>query len=183
MRPVCWMGIDPSYSAFAIVRIHADDTYHDQVLDFQPKIVGEGSRRLDMIFRILTEKFETVFTCYDVKAIAIEGYAMQTKFGREIAGELGGMTRVAVVRELRKVPLIVPPTSLKKFVTDSGQATKQDMIDGVEAKWGLRMKTHDRADAYGLAQMAKASMRGASLEYEKKVMEHLSAAGRKITRS
>lgn len=179
-RPVSWIGIDPSYSAYAIVRLHDDGSYHDQVLDFSPKMVGEGANRLDMIFRILSEKFETVRTCFDVKAVAVEGYAMNAKFGREIAGELGGLTRVVLMRELRKTALIVPPYSLKKFVTGDRKASKDDMKAGVTAKWGVTVNTHDRADAYGLAQVAKASTRGTAVDYEREVLEKLSGIKNRI---
>lgn len=173
-RPVCWMGIDPSYSAFAIVRVHDDGTHHAQVLDFSPKMAGQGSQRLDMVFRVLQEKFETVYTCFDVKAVALEGYAMGAKFGREMAGEIGGLTRILVMRELKRQALIVPPTSLKKFVTNSGKATKDDMIRMVDSKWAVHFKSHDLADAFGLAQMAKASQRGTTIGYEREVLDALS---------
>lgn len=169
-RPTCWLGIDPSYSATAIIRLHSDETYHAQTITFSPKTVGNGAQRLDAIWRILSEKFETVYTYYDVKAVALEGYAMQTQFGREMAGELGGLIRVLSMRELHRSPLIVAPSALKKFVTGDGRADKDAMRAGVAAKWGAVFKSHDEADAYGLARIAMASQRGVDTDYEKEVV-------------
>lgn len=169
-RPICWLGIDPSYSAFAIVRLHSDLTYHAHTERFSPKLVGDGSQRLDAIWRILAEKFETLHTYYDVKAVALEGYAMETKFGREMAGELGGITRVLSMRELHRAPVIVAPSALKKFVTGAGRADKDAMKAAVAAKWGPSFKSHDEADAYGLARIAYASQRGTDVDYEKEVV-------------
>jgi Holliday junction resolvasome RuvABC endonuclease subunit len=174
MSPVAWIGIDPSYSAYAIVRIHDDGSYYDQVLDFSPKKVGSGPQRLEAIFQILSEKFWAANLAYSIKAIALEGYAMQARFGREIAGELGGVTKVALMRELKRAPIIVPPPSLKKFVSGNGKADKNDIKGAVYEKWGAQFKSHDRADAFGLAQVAKASTRGTAVEYEKEVMSNLS---------
>lgn len=169
-QSACWIGIDPSYTAYAMVRLYSDDTFDAETVVFSPKLVGHGSRRLDAIFRILQLKFETVASCFDVRAVALEGYAIQSKFGREVAGELGGLTKVLSMRELRKPPIIVPPTSLKKFVTGTGKADKDMMKAGVAEKWGESFKSHDLADAYGLARMAKASQRGTADENEKIVL-------------
>jgi Holliday junction resolvasome RuvABC endonuclease subunit len=170
-RPLCWIGIDPSYSATAIVRLHSDDTYHAQTVSFSPKTTGNGAQRLDAIWRILAEKFETLYTFYDVRAVALEGYAMESKFGREMAGELGGLLRVLSMRELHRSPLIVAPSSLKKFVTGAGRADKDAMKAAVAEKWGAVFKSHDEADAYGLARIAKASQRGTVVDYEKEVLK------------
>lgn len=176
-RPICWIGIDPSYSATAIVRLHSDDSYHAQTVKFYPKTTGTGAQRLDAIWRILAQKFETVYTYYDVRAVALEGYAMESKFGREMAGELGGLLRVLSMRELHRAPLIVAPSSLKKFVTGSGQVRGPNKIDkdamkaAIAAKWGAEFKSHDEADAYGLARIAKASQRGTTIDYEREVLK------------
>lgn len=171
VRPICWLGIDPSYSGFAITRLHTDDTYHAQTLDFSPKLTGSGAQRLDIIWRILSEKFETVHLCFDVRAVALEGYAMESKWGRELAGELGGLVRVLSMRELRRAPLIVAPSALKKFVTGGGKADKDAMKAAIKEKWGPDFKSHDQADAYGLARIAKASHRGTLIDYEKEVLK------------
>jgi Holliday junction resolvasome RuvABC endonuclease subunit len=154
-----------------MTRIHADDTYYAQVIDFSPKFTGTGSQRLDTIWRVLSEKFETIYLCYDVRAVALEGYAMESKWGRELAGELGGLTRVLSMRELHRAPLIVAPSALKKFVTGGGRADKNAVKAGIREKWGPDFKSHDEADAYGLARIAKASSRGTTVDYEKEVLK------------
>ena len=86
----------------------------------------------------------------DVDLVVMEGYANGAKFGREMAGELGW----AVKRTIREVlfvdPLIVPPTSLKKFVTGKGVAKKQIMLAHVFRQWGEMYSDDNQADAFAL---------------------------------
>lgn len=170
VRRICWIGIDPSYSGYGLVRLHEDDTYDAQLLRFSPKEAGKGAVRLDAVFRTLQGKFKEIASCFDTQVIALEGYAMNAKFGREMAGELGGLTRLLALREFKKAPVIVPPFSLKKFVTGGGPASKDQIRAAVEEKWGEKIKSHDIADAYGLARLAKAFHRGTDVEYERQVI-------------
>ena len=55
--------------------------------------------------------------------------------------------------------LIVPPSTLKKFVTGSGVAPKNKMMLGVYKKWGVEFETDDEADAYALARAADMVLR------------------------
>lgn len=174
-RPVCWVGIDPSYSGYAIVALHGDDTCDAQRLSFAPKDAGTGAKRLDIIYRTLQRTFRPIAQDFDVQVVAVEGYAMNSKWGREKAGELGAVTRIVSLRVLKREPLIVAPTSLKKFVTGVGAASKDDMKAKVAEKWGEFFKSHDIADAYGLARIAKAAVHGATVDHEREVMTVLKA--------
>ena len=72
-------------------------------------------------------------------------------------GELGGIIRLCLYDA--KIPfVIVPPTSLKKFVTGNGSADKKKMHDFVLSKWrqDIDENEDDQCDAYGLAQVARA---------------------------
>jgi Holliday junction resolvasome RuvABC endonuclease subunit len=182
-RPVCWIGIDPSYSGYGIVQLSEHDNCLVERLQFTPKKTGTGAARLDTIFRELTEKFWAIGVAYTVEAVALEGYAMHAKFGREKAGELGGLTKIAIAHELGMEPLIVPPTSLKRFVTGSGGASKDDMRAAVEEKWGERFSSHDIADAYGLAQMARASLHGTDVDHEREALDNLMSRVKPISRT
>lgn len=91
-----------------------------------------------------------------IDLVVMEGYANAAKFGREIAGELGGIVKVAVLDELGKPPLIVPPTSLKKFVTGRGNAKKNEMLLGVFKQWGVEFADDNQADAFALEKFGYA---------------------------
>lgn len=91
-----------------------------------------------------------------VDLVVMEGYAPGSKFGREVAGELGGIVKLAVWEVMEQAPLIVPPPSLKKFVTGKGNAKKNEMLLGVYKQWGESFSDDNQADAYALEQFGKA---------------------------
>lgn len=88
--------------------------------------------------------------------VVMEGYANAAKFGREMAGELGGVVKVATLEVIGHPPLIVPPTSLKKFVTGSGAAKKNTVIAHVFRQWGVMFSDDNQADAYALERFGRA---------------------------
>ena len=58
------------------------------------------------------------------------------------------------LREIHTSFKIIPPTSLKKFVTGKGNSKKSLMIKNVYKKFGYDTEDDNLADAYGLAMMA-----------------------------
>lgn len=85
-----------------------------------------------------------------VDLVVMEGYANAAKFGREVAGELGGVVKLTTLAVVGHPPLIVPPTSLKKFVTGKGNAKKNEMLLGVFKQWGAEFSDDNQADAFAL---------------------------------
>jgi len=83
--------------------------------------------------------------------VVMEGYAMGIKGGRVFdIGEMG----YAYKRVLYKAGLetyIVPPTSMKKFVTGKGTAKKDQIQSSLLTTWDLDIQYEDEADAAGLA--------------------------------
>ena len=92
--------------------------------------------------------------------VAIEGYAMGAKYGREMAGELGGHLKLKLW--LAGIPyIIVPPTSVKKYVLDKGVAPKELMMMTVLKRWGYEAPDNNACDAYCLARIAAEFAAGA----------------------
>lgn len=87
--------------------------------------------------------------------VTMEGYASAAKFGREMAGELGGVVKLAVHDVTGMAPLIVPPNSLKKFVLGKAISGKNVMLLGVFKKWGAEFSNDNQADAYALEQFGR----------------------------
>lgn len=84
--------------------------------------------------------------------VFVEGYAYGAKYQREALAELGGVMR----RYLYLSGLtfwVVPPTSLKLFVTGTGKATKNYMKKCTKDKWQQIFKSDDVCDAYGLSRL------------------------------
>jgi Holliday junction resolvasome RuvABC endonuclease subunit len=84
---------------------------------------------------------------------------MGAKWGREQAGELGGVIKVMLYEHqyIRDNIIIVPPANLKNFVGCKGNAPKEDVKLAVFQQYNVDFKGHknDEADAYVLAQIAR----------------------------
>ena len=111
--------------------------------------------RLGEIYVRLINLFTELADKYDLVVVAMEGYANGKTFNREKMGELGGVVKLAHATVFGFDPEIVPPTTLKKFVTGKGTASKDDMIAAVNSKWDPSVKNNNIADAYGLAEYAR----------------------------
>lgn len=84
--------------------------------------------------------------------VFVEGYAYGAKYQRESLAELGGVMRRYL--HLAKLDFwIVPPTSLKLFVTGTGKASKNYMKKCTKDQWGKIFKSDDVCDAHGLARL------------------------------
>ena len=88
--------------------------------------------------------------------VVMEGYANGAKFGREMAGELGWAVKRTIWFATDSYPLIVPPPSLKKFVTGKGNAKKNEMLLGVFKQWKAEFSDDNQADAFALEKFGKA---------------------------
>lgn len=95
--------------------------------------------------------------------VFIEGYAFskQTSSLTQL-GELGGVIRQMVFSKTGIDAIEIPNTSLKKFITGSGQAKKEDLklatYKKYYKKYGIDFqgKSNNECDAFCLAMMGKA---------------------------
>ena len=165
------IGIDQSYSGFAMTAIDDDDNFYTEVW----KLDGVGVERLVDAQNIVGSFLER----FDAKCIAMEGYA----FGSQMAnmlGELGGAVKLTVYNyghtPETELPLIVPPTSLKKYITGKGTGVKKNQILlSVYKKWGVEFLEDNAADSYGLARLVRNRH---DFEYEKEVYDKLTLPGK-----
>jgi len=162
------IGIDQSFGGFAITAIDKDQNYYTEVR----KIEGTGVERLSQARSFLIGFLDR----YEVEAVAMEGYAFGSQMAH-MAGELGGMIRIALFDKYRSdnpkaaFPIIVPPTSLKKYVTNKGTGVKKNqMLLAIYKKWDVEFTSDDAADSYGLARIA---LNKHDFEYEKQVYDKL----------
>lgn len=148
-----WVGIDQSYSGFGLTRLE-EQSWDQDLLKFPS--VGSDASRLKHIYDSLSVQFSLCEQNYSRVSMVMEGYAHNAKFGREKAGELGGVVKLAWYNIFGTDPMIVSPTVLKKYVTGKGNATKQEMIAGVARKWQVPHIVNDNlADSFALAQYLK----------------------------
>lgn len=136
------VGLDPSLSSSGLALPNGR-----VVLVKYPKL--RGPARLVAI-RIA---IEAMLVGCQPDIVVIEGYSYGLK-GNAVTqlGELGGVLRVAMY-ELGMLYMEVPPTSLKKFATGKGNATKNDMVHAARTVLGYAGTNDDEADALWLRQV------------------------------
>ncbi|MFE6745914.1 hypothetical protein ACFVGM_08695 [Kitasatospora purpeofusca] len=172
--PEASVGIDPSYSGYAVVVIDDDGHHEEHLLDLSPAKYGTGAARLFLVHACLSDLYASVRDRYDVHRICLEGYAPGSRFGREVLGELGGITRLALAQTWPPDLLtVVSPSAAKKFATGSGTAPKDTVLLQVYKKWGAEFASNDLADAYVLARVARGMTLGTSWKYEEQVVKAL----------
>ena len=156
-----YLGIDQSYSGFAITAYQNGNYYTE--------VYKSDMRGIDRLRDIQAHVMNWLHQFDNVTDVAMEGYA----FGSQMAnmlGELGGMVKLTLL-DFGIYPLIVPPTSLKKYVTGKGQGiSKSQMLLHVYKKWGAEFTDDNAADSYALARLVSGLH---ELAYEKEIYDKL----------
>ena len=89
-----------------------------------------------------------------LKSVCIEGISFGSRKNPLILVELGALNyyvRIKLIENGIK-PIIIAPSSLKKFVTGKGNVNKNIMIKEIFKKWNVDFNDDNLADAYGLAR-------------------------------
>ena len=143
-------GVDPSLKGNAVVIINDKGEVVREIListDVECYINAE-QRLLDII-----DQMKPMFD-YDIIYLGIEGLAYMstspTLFER--AALLFMITTDLFLRDIDFK--VIPPTTLKKFVTTDGHADKFFMMKVTKCRWEIDFKDDNLCDAYGLARMA-----------------------------
>lgn len=164
-----YIGIDQSYSGFAITVINKECTLYKTFVYTSPL---RGVERLRDIASFMGDRiFEPTG---NIQGSAMEGYAYGAQMAH-MAGEIGALVKLELRTWLydteAKYPLIVAPAMLKKYVTGKGQGIKKNQILlNVFKKWDVEFTDDNAADSYALARIATGK---ADTAYEKEVIKKL----------
>jgi len=143
------VGIDPSLSATGVCTA----TGQLRTLKSQPDN-GSVKDRADRIVDLA----DRVVDCLrdDVALVVIEGpaYAQQAQAGVHLRAGLWWqiVTHIHLARSAAQV-VEVSPTTLKKFATGKGNATKPDMRMALYQRGGLDVRDDNQADAWWLREL------------------------------
>lgn len=132
------VGIDPSLTNTAL---YCDGDY----LEIPGKKL-RGILRLQHIY----EETRSFLRKHKPRVVVIEGYAFAARARQHRLGEVGGVIRLACIKEGVDRLYEVPPTSLKKFFTGAGNAEKGAMIEEAERRHNAKLPSDDVADACAL---------------------------------
>lgn len=136
-------GIDPStHTGFVIIDEKLNVLYSELCNMEHKGLVGA---------RMLSERYERICYEYHITSIFIEGISWGSK-------NKNVLEMLAVINILLReylfdcCPLyIVPPLTMKKFITGNGKATKKDVAVGLKTTWNLFLSNEHMRDALGMA--------------------------------
>jgi crossover junction endodeoxyribonuclease RuvC len=137
-----YVGIDPSLSKTGVAILT-----NGNLTTFTLRSPEKGVHRLqnfrDQLVNMLPKSTHTV---------CIESGAYNAINRADDLGQLRGVLAVCALDVCSRIHL-VPPTTLKKFATGTGAASKEKMIRSALRKWNQTL-TDDEADAAWLAFLA-----------------------------
>jgi Holliday junction resolvasome RuvABC endonuclease subunit len=159
-----WIGIDQSYSGFALTAL-GDNGYYTEVY-------SSDKRGTDRLRDIQAHVMDWMHEFDDIRDVSMEGYAYGATGRVFNLGELGGMVKLTLL-EFGVYPLIVPPTSLKKYI--AGKATgvsKSQVLLHTYKTFGVEFTDDNAADSYVLAHIVKGT---AKYNYQQEVITKLNS--------
>jgi Holliday junction resolvasome RuvABC endonuclease subunit len=161
------IGIDQSLTGFALTALNV--TAPDQYQTWVYKSDKRGVARLSDIRWWLMDKFDHIAKGGDIQEIAMEGTVLASQSAL-VLGELAATVKLACwdyfdsnvnryepYPEHMRVPLQIPPMTLKKYATGKGTSKKQEMLLQIYKRWGVEFNDDNAADAYALARLASGS--------------------------
>lgn len=168
------IGIDQSYSGFGITLLDVDELDSYRTIVFKAEELHID--RLVWIQEKLTAILEGIIQWNRPLSVtvAMEGYAFGTTMAHML-GELGAVVKLTCYNELDgfegKYPYIIPPTTLKKYITGKGTGVqKNQILLNVYKKWGVEFNDDNAADSYALAMLAAGK---GTLAYELEILQKI----------
>lgn len=164
------IGIDQSLTGFALtaLSVAAPEQYQTWVY----KSDKRGVARLADIRWWLMNKFDHIAKIGDIQEIAMEGTVLASQSAL-VLGELAATVKLACwdyfdsnvnryepYPEHMRVPLQIPPMTLKKYAAGKGNAKKQEMLMQIFKRWGIEFNDDNAADSYALARLASGAALG-----------------------
>lgn len=143
--PKAVIGLDMSANSTGVVVLRGTQLELAQLI--QPGCTGP--ERLHEIYLAL----KSIAVAHGPFEIAVrEDYAVGATNRPYLLGEVGGIAQVAVFSHTARIAHCAPK-SLKKFATGNASASKGEVMDAVERRYGFCTIHDDLADAYALARV------------------------------
>lgn len=135
------IGVDQSLTHTAVHVAHGGwDRY---AIKTDPKKFADKLARLEHIHDVFVDGLPAA------PGVAyVEGYGFNTQKGHSL-GELGGLLQFTLYRAGWTI-VLVPPATLKKFVSGKGGADKALMLREVFRRWGYEATNDNDCDAFSL---------------------------------
>lgn len=140
--PPIVVGVDLSLTGTGLA--HADGT-SDTYEPCADREAHHGLVRMDEIATYVNVSTDMV----DLELVVIEGLAFDAHDTKRQQAQLAGIVRHSLYRA-NKPFIVVPPNTLKKYATGSGQAKKMTVFKAAQYRFGYDGESFDEADALWL---------------------------------
>lgn len=152
------IGIDQSLTGFALTILDVDTPTNYRTWVYKSSY--RGVKRLVDISKWLETKLNLVNDRYVVD-VAMEGTVLASHSAL-VLGELSAVVKIVFWeffndwdhQDHLRVPLQVPPMTLKKYAAGKGNAKKQEMLMQIYKRYGVEFNDDNAADSYALARVA-----------------------------
>jgi Holliday junction resolvasome RuvABC endonuclease subunit len=156
MRQV--VGLDVSLTATGICVAHGDprcrvDSTAGPVVETAVITAGQDYRGPERLSRVAEAVFSWVRARVTIGGTLFvqEGYAFSAQTAHSL-GEIGGCVRRDIWEHGGNL-LVVPPQTLKKFITGKGAGDKNVVIKHAFKRWGFDNDDDNQVDAFGCAMV------------------------------
>ena len=148
-----YFGIDPSLTGFALTAYAPSGAY----MSWLYKSPNKGIHRLMDISDWLRDRtLALTIGGFTVADVAVEDTVVSS-FASVAMGELAAVVRLACYHYIGgegSYPVKVPPTMVKKFATNKGNAKKNEVMLGVYKNFGVEFADDNMADSYVIARIS-----------------------------
>lgn len=164
-----FVGIDPSTAGTGLAIIDHEGNLVEAVSLKAIKSEDDDPRR----FRDLANRLRKHMNP-SIDRVLIEGFSFGSKGqGVSVMYGVGWLIRDMLNEHGFKWSEI-PPKTLKKFISNNGNAKKADLIQPTKDKWGFEHKSNDVIDAYGLSRIAYSMYNHEGLlKYEQDILKKI----------
>lgn len=145
-----YLGVDLSLTGTGVCVI--DDTY---LIKYENVIKTSSKDNIEKRFLEILTELNRLKDRFEIENVCIEGLSFGSK-GQSML-ELAGLHYVLRLSlfNCKSNYKVVPPTTLKKFVTGKGNVKKEQMLLQVYKKFGVEFNDNNICDAYCLARYFK----------------------------
>lgn len=159
------IGIDPSLAASGVAIVCSNGLKVAEVFKTDPK--KSIPQRLKHLYDLLNEFYNNIGS-NACAAVVIEQASYGSVGKHDQLGQVRGMFSLWA-SQLGVEPVMVAPSTLKKFATCNGNAEKEDVMQAaLELGWDIRPKQYDASDAAMLAEFAWAIVNPEKMEHLKR---------------
>ena len=151
------IGLDLSLTGTGVVVLKDSKMLHSELITTKPPTEKTALTELKRLLGIV-DKIKKNITKYTADIVVIEGLSMGMSFKTVSILQLAGlnyMVREMLFENNNKFE-IIPPTVLKKFISNKGNSPKELVMLETYKRYGVSFEDNNLCDAYVLSRIGEA---------------------------